>query len=79
MPKKGNNSLKKKARQLSRCECIPYSEALARLTGANQSSDRAPVSRKRFVGEVAMARSRANAVLAEMAAPSVKLNRMLAE
>ncbi|MER7679453.1 hypothetical protein, partial [Streptomyces sp. NPDC096934] len=32
MPKKGNTSLKQKARRLAQCESIPYSEALALLT-----------------------------------------------
>ncbi|MFI1832139.1 hypothetical protein ACH433_02675, partial [Streptomyces olivaceoviridis] len=82
MPKKGNNSLKQKARRLARCENIPYSKALARLTmpaTVDQSPNHAPTSHQQLMTDLVTPKVKMDRLLADLVTPKVKMDRLLAD
>ncbi|MGW1401049.1 hypothetical protein ACWCRF_20845, partial [Streptomyces sp. NPDC002405] len=74
MPKKGNNSLKQKARRLAHHENIPYSEALARLMASQPAPDSTPRT-----GDSTFATEDFQGAIIRSLQPSLDLQQMLAE
>ncbi|MEW1682813.1 hypothetical protein, partial [Streptomyces sp. NPDC093594] len=86
MPKKGNNSLKQKARRLAQYEGIPYSEALAILAAPateaparSNDSTYASETLQRIIAESIRPALDLQRIVAESIQPKIDLQRSIAE